>query len=61
MQTTTRQKFEYRIESRDGRIVAKFSLMSEAMVAADALAAVYPDGFVVVESRYDGYVHRTFA
>lgn len=61
MQTKVSQKFQYHLETMDGRIIAKFSLISEAITAADALAGAYSDKLCVVESRYSREIHRTFA
>ena len=56
---TKGQKFQYSITNREGRTLAKFSLLSEAMTAADALAEAYREKLWVNEDKYEGYVHAT--
>jgi hypothetical protein len=56
----TRQTYRYTLtETRTGRIVAKFSLLSEASTAADALAVAYNEVLEVQDAKYPGYVYRT--
>jgi hypothetical protein len=55
----TRQKFDYSITTGTGRVVARFSLLSEAQTAADALARAYGEPLGVEERGYEGYVYRT--